>query len=247
MLWREASTSHSLTSELNHNIIPVAEMALGLVLIKLALVGVYASSKLYGSTNEDVKASRYSANSGFIFTLFYLKLSILAFSVFLFATVWLVFFNDLPAAYVLSTHTKALKEADFLEDNVRIILVGIGLFCGIITMVLYVSMQLMKKIMRRIERVNSLVQIQSTTLAFFAIALFVIFNLAINFDNCNASPAVQDNMPAKYKEKYFLVCVVLLVLSVSSFIASYFEVQIMFTINNIASSFVIGLLVLLTL
>jgi membrane-associated HD superfamily phosphohydrolase len=199
-------------------------MALGLLLVKLAVTGVTAASKLYGSTNEEVKASRYTFNSGFMFTIFYLKFSILAFTVFLFATVWLVFFNDLPAAYVLSTHSKQIKEADFLEDNVRLILVFIGLFCGLITMVLYVSMQLMKKIMRRIERVNTLIQIQSTTLAFFAIALFVILNFTINFDNANASPLLQDQMPIKYKEKYFLVSCVLLALAVSSFIASYFEV-----------------------
>jgi hypothetical protein len=47
--------------------------------------------------------------------------------------------------------------SDLIYDNIKLILIALGMFCGLVTFVLYVSLQLIKKLMRRMERVNTLV------------------------------------------------------------------------------------------
>ena len=50
------------------------------------------------------------------------------------------------------------KNYDFIEANISKILFALGIFCLFISFVLYVSLQLTKKILRRMNRVNTVVQ-----------------------------------------------------------------------------------------
>jgi|DEB0MinimDraft_12_1074336.scaffolds.fasta_scaffold06729_6 hypothetical protein len=54
-------------------------------------------------------------------------------------------------------------------------------------------------------------------------------------------------MPWKFHERVYLLCFLLLFVSISSFTASYYEIKIMFTINNIICTFAIAGLGLLAL
>ena len=87
---------------------------------------------------------------------------------------------------------------DLVSGNIKIILVALGMFCGLITFILYVNMQLMKKLLRRMERINTLVEQQCTVLAIFSVVL--VFNMQhfINFDSINANEVLLENIPWHY-------------------------------------------------
>jgi len=67
----------------------------------------------------------------------------------------------------------------------------------------------------------------------------------INFDGPNASGVVTEAIPSRFHERYFLLGVLLLLIAASSWVASYFEISIMFKVNNIVQSFAIIVLVVL--
>ena len=78
---------------------------MGSLLILLAVVGVCTSNRLSGdSEGEDVRASRHAVTKGFILMIFYMMLTVVMFSMFMFATIWFIFFNSGPAAWMESTY-----------------------------------------------------------------------------------------------------------------------------------------------
>lgn len=46
-----------------------------------------------------------------------------------------------------------------IENNINIVLFSLGIFCAVVTFILYVSMQLTKKLMKRMHRINAFVEI----------------------------------------------------------------------------------------
>lgn len=87
-----------------NNSLSVTILTLGLLLIKTSLVGVFASNRLLGSTNEDVKASKQTMNKGFMVLAVFMKLSILLFVGFLFLAIWFIFFNTAPAQWMSNAY-----------------------------------------------------------------------------------------------------------------------------------------------
>ena len=67
---------------------------MGLLLIFLAVVGIFTSNRLVGQTSEDVHASRYAVTKGFLIMIFYMITNVVMFVTFLFAAVWFIFFNQ---------------------------------------------------------------------------------------------------------------------------------------------------------
>jgi hypothetical protein len=60
----------------------------------------------------------------------------------------------------------------------------------------------MKKLIRRMERVNTLIQIQSSILVTCVIALTLALSLLINFDGINASSIISEIMPQNYHQRF---------------------------------------------
>lgn len=48
---------------------------------------------------------------------------------------------------------------DLIQNNIKMVLVALGVFCGVVTFILYISVQLMKKLMKRMHRINTFVEI----------------------------------------------------------------------------------------
>ena len=65
---------------------------------------------------------------------------------------------------------------DLIQNNIKWVLFALGIFCGIIAFILYISMQLIKKLMKRMHRINNFVEIQSVCLASFAVLLYYSVN-----------------------------------------------------------------------
>ena len=79
-------------------------LAMGAMLIFLAIVGICTSNKLSGENDEEVRASRYAVTRGFILMIFYMMLTTIMFNMFMFATIWFIFFNSGPAAWMESAY-----------------------------------------------------------------------------------------------------------------------------------------------
>jgi hypothetical protein len=56
----------------------------------------------------------------------------------------------------------------------RVVLGLFGIHCGIVSIILYASMQLMKKLLRRIERISSFIHVESFNLVLLAFFLFIV-------------------------------------------------------------------------
>lgn len=132
-----------------------------------------------------------------------------------------------------------------VDGNEKLIVGMVGVLCSLISMLFYISMQLIKKLTRRMERINQLIAIQSSTLAFMACATIFIANAMVNFVHDNSSEVVSEAMPWKLHERFYLLGFLLLFISLSSFLASWMEVKLMFTINNVVCTFTIIALIFL--
>ena len=66
------------------------------------------------------------------------------------------------------------------------------MLCAAITFMLYISMQLMKKLMRRMERINTVVNIHCFMLSAFAVVMYYLLETMVNFDGVNATPAIRN-------------------------------------------------------
>ena len=104
----------------------------------------------------------------------------------------------------------------------------------------------MKKLLRRMERVNSLIQLQSAGLAILAVGMLILLHTQINFDSINASSVIREAMPWEYDNQYFFTGCFLLFISLHAFLASYYEVNIMFNISTLLCSLAICALVALS-
>ena len=77
------------------------------------------------------------------------------------------------------------------------------------------------------------------------VALVVVVGMCINFDNANSSSVINDNMPWKFHDRYYMVSGVLVFISLFSFFASFYEVSILFTVNNLTCTLaMVGLILL---
>lgn len=94
------------------------------------------------------------------------------FAVLMFIGCWLTFFSFGPAAWIEGTYftstflinnstmanstTSSSSEStgSLIQGNLRPILIGVGLICLLVSYILFISMQLVKKVMRRLEQVN---------------------------------------------------------------------------------------------
>lgn len=137
-------------------------------------------------------------------------------------------------------------DLDLVSGNIKLILVALGMFCGLITFILYVNMQLMKKLLRRMERINTLIEQQCTVIAVFACVL--IFNVQhfINFDSLNASEVLTENIPYHYHNRFFIAGFFLLFISLFSYFAAFYEVNLMFSVNTLLSSVAIIIMIVLS-
>ena len=95
------------------------------------------------------------------------------------------------------------------------------------------------------ERVNTLIQIQSVAIAVFVVALLIIVQLSINFDGPDASNVITDEMPSHFHQRYYILGFVLLAISLIAFLGSFYEIQFLFTINTLLCSLaIVGLIIL---
>lgn len=85
---------------MSKNKLSVAVFILGMGLLKLALVGWCSSTKLQGSTGEDVRASRYRVTKGFMMMMAYMKMTLMMFFVFTFTALWFTLFYSSSSAYI---------------------------------------------------------------------------------------------------------------------------------------------------
>jgi hypothetical protein len=83
-----------------YNYLSIAVMTLGLLLIKLSVVGFCSSHYIEKNQSEEVRASRQSVSHGYLFMVFYLKLTLVMFCIFLYTTIWFTFFNQGPASWM---------------------------------------------------------------------------------------------------------------------------------------------------
>ena len=160
----------------------------------------------------------------------------------MFAAIWFTFFNEGPASWMQNQYftqkngARSVKEdlaspeikklpvnIDLIQNNIKMVLIALGLFSGIISFILYISMQLMKKLMKRMHRINTFLEIQGVCLGAFAVLLLFMVYYYINFTSVNASSLILESMPWRYHKRYFIVAGLILFLCFFSFIASYNE------------------------
>lgn len=70
---------------------------------------------------------------------------------------------------------------------------------------------------------------------------------SINFNNVNQSSIVKDAIPLKFHDQYQLAAAALLFISLLSFVASFYEIPVLFTITNLLCTIVIVGLVLISI
>jgi len=178
------------------------------------------------------------------------------FAIYLYATIWFVFFNRGPASWMenqyfsadnggkdASKSTSLPVNINLIADNIRLVLVVLGIFSAIISFILYISMQLMKKLMKRMHRINTFIMIQAVCLSILAVGLLFLVHYQINFANVNATNLILDNMPWAYHKRYFVVGLIIIALSFFSFIASFYELNMMLNISNMISFLVVVILI----
>jgi hypothetical protein len=159
---------------MQHNYLSLTAALLGLLLVAISFFGIYASKQIEDCFSEDQNLQRMGYSKAFMASQVHLNLTFVAFSSFLYCSIWFIFFSHGPATWFenhyfeqsSSTPPKPegkqsvgmmLQQYDFIERNIQWALVVLGLFCLFITYLLFVSIQLVKKIMRRMDRVNSVV------------------------------------------------------------------------------------------
>ena len=241
-----------------YNYLSISVMTLALLLIKLSVVGFCSSHYIEKNQSEEVRASRQSVSQGYMFMVCYLKLTIIMFCIFLYSTIWFMFFNQGPVSWMETMYfhkgtNETIKaqyksvDIDLVSGNIRLILVALGMFCGLITFILYVNMQLMKKLLRRMERINTLIEQQCTVLAVFSCVLVYNMQHFINFDSMNASEVLTENIPYHYHNRFFIAGFFLLFISIFSYFAAFYEVNLMFSVNTLLSSIAIIVMIVLSI
>jgi len=132
---------------------------------------------------------------------------------------------------------------DLIQNNIKMVLIALGIFCGLISFILYISMQLMKKLMKRMHRINTFVEIQAVCLAAFAVLLLFMESRYINFTSMNASSVITDSLPWEFNKRYFIVAGLIMFLCFFSFFGSYRENGIMLSISTMISFMILVCLI----
>lgn len=214
-LWRDGSQGQQTLnsaqkSKWQNNTLSLFVAALAFGLAIQSVMGLYSAAQIEIAYDEDTSLQRLGDSSCFVMMAVNFQVTLLTFCGFLFCTLWLLFFNQGPAAwfqnhYFIQTNQKANKKPvasksgmktiiqathTFTEEHMTAVLVALGIFCAFITLILFVSIQLNKKLLRRMDRVNTVIQVQSFTLALVGLCLFVLVERSINFDGVNASSVI---------------------------------------------------------
>ena len=196
---------------------------------------------------EEKSPSKLGDSKGFTLSVLHLQLTLVMFSIFTYCAIWFICFNEGPAAWFENhyfmknsgqRHAKTALanktgQIDFIQENIQALLVALGLFCALVSFILYICLQLMKKLLRRMERVNTVVQIQCVVMATLALTLYVMVEMSINFDGVNSSMVIKNEMPWHFHNRFLAVAVFFLVISFFSFTASYYEVNVMFSVDSL--------------
>jgi len=77
-------------------------------------------------------------------------------------------------------------------------------------------------------------------MALLAGCLYFMVEMAINFDGTNASTVIKNEMPWHYHERFLGLSFFLVIVAFFSFIASYYEFNIMFSLDSLLC--IIGIL-----
>jgi hypothetical protein len=93
------------------------------------------------------------------------------------------------------------------------------------------------------HRINTFIMIQAVCLSVFAVGLLLLVHYQINFANVNATNLILDNMPWRYHQRYFVIGLLVIGLSFFSFIASFYELNMMLNISNMISFLVVIILI----
>jgi H+/Cl- antiporter ClcA len=129
----------------------------------------------------------------------------------MYCSVWFIIFNKGPASWFenhyfeindpisksqpASEKQEPSQHIDFVEQNISVALIILGIFCIFVAYLLFVSMQLVKRILRRMERLNSVIYIQSLHLLLLASALALFVEISLNFEGPNSASTLLKDMP----------------------------------------------------
>lgn len=136
------------------------------------------------------------------------------FFIFTYSSLLFLFFRDAPVAWFqnrkylktgVQTHQLAdqpKKEVSLLnqfnERNTSVMIMSIGAFCALVSYIIYINLILSQKILQRVLRINSALQIHAFSLAVVALLLYVVTEVQISFDGLNSSNFIQREMPTKF-------------------------------------------------
>ena len=74
---------------------------------------------------------------------------------------------------------------------------------------------------------------QCVVLGILAVTLYFMVEMSVNFDGTNASTVIKNEMPWHYHERFVALSLFLIVISIFSFCASFYEVGLMFSLDNL--------------
>ena len=140
----------------------------------MSVIGYFTSKKLEANLIEEGKAERSMrsiAPSGFAMMATFLASNFVNLGIFLFAAIWFICYDKGPISTMTwESHQRqdmTLKKNSTVEDNeakssftdnhIGFILVIVGIFCGYVSFLLVSTLQLSKKILRRMMRLNTMV------------------------------------------------------------------------------------------
>ena len=103
--------------------------------------------------------------------IIYLMLSCIMIIIMIAATWWFTVFNASPSKWMESAYftkrpgqsTQSINNQyralplTFIQTNMKLVMTSIGILCALISIILWINIQLMKKLLRRIERINTMI------------------------------------------------------------------------------------------
>ena len=163
-----------------------------------------------------------------------------------FFAVWFLCFNAGPVSWFINNyyirdlaerHTVVERsfsdsnDADISTNSIRTFVIILGIFCAFVAVILYSTLLLMQRLLTRIDRINSMLQIQSIGLVLLAFSLYIVTETQINFDGINASNFIKAEMPTHFHSQVLLVCLLMVLTSLLVFLTSYFETLSLFSVS----------------
>jgi hypothetical protein len=84
-------------------------------------------------------------------------------------------------------------------------------------------------------------------LSVLAVCLYYLIERNVNFDGVNSTPAIRNQMPWHYHERFLMLCAFMICISLSSFIASHYETPLIFSLSSLLSLVaMVGCILMLT-